>query len=70
RKAIEVDGQLDLAKIIATAALLRKESRGGYFGGHYRTDYPNRDDENWLKNIVIKNEKGSISSHTELPVTE
>jgi fumarate reductase (CoM/CoB) subunit A len=70
RKAIEVDGQLDLAKIIATAALLRKESRGGYFGGHYRTDYPNRDDKNWLKNIVIKNQNGFLSSHTELPITE
>ncbi|MFC1909066.1 FAD-dependent oxidoreductase [Chloroflexota bacterium] len=33
REAIETDGQLELAKIIATAALCRQESRGGYFGG-------------------------------------
>jgi len=70
RKAIEVDGQLELAKIIATAALVRQESRGGYFGGHYRSDFPERDNENWLKNIVLKKEQDSISWYTEEPVTE
>lgn len=70
RKAIEVEGQLELAKIIATAALARKESRGGYFGGHYRSDFPNQDDENWLKNIVLKKKGHDISWHTEDPVLE
>jgi succinate dehydrogenase/fumarate reductase flavoprotein subunit len=70
RGAIEADGQLELAKIIATAALYRKESRGGYYGGHYRTDYPSRDDQNWLKNIILKREAGGISCYTAPPVME
>ncbi len=70
RHAIEVDGQVELAKIIATAALLRQESRGGFFGGHYRSDYPDQDDRNWLKNIVLKRERGRISSYTVPPVLE
>jgi fumarate reductase (CoM/CoB) subunit A len=57
RDAIEADGQLELAQIMVTAALSRQESRGG----HYRQDYPTQDDENWLKNIVLKKEKGAIA---------
>jgi len=70
RGAIEADGQLELAEIIATAASCRQESRGGYFGGHYRSDYPEQDDENWLKNIILKKEQGVISCRTEPPVME
>jgi succinate dehydrogenase / fumarate reductase flavoprotein subunit len=36
---------LELALIMVDGSLERKESRGG----HYRTDYPDRDDENFLK---------------------
>ncbi len=71
REAIEVNGQLELAKIMATASLQRQESRGGYFGGHYRSDYPHQDDENWLKNIVLKRgPDGTITYYTEPPVKE
>ena len=70
REAIEADGQLELAKIIATAAMYRKESRGGYYGGHYRSDYPSRDDTHWLKNIVLKREHGVISCSTAPSVIE
>ena len=69
-RALEVDGQVELVKVMATAALLRTESRGGDFGGHYRSEYPSQDDENWLKNIVLKKEEGSISYHTVPPVME
>ena len=61
RKSIELKGQLVLARLIAEAALCRQESRGGDFGGHYRSDYPLQDDENWLKNIVLKDKDGEIS---------
>ncbi len=39
-----------LAKLVATAALWREESRGG----HFRNDFPKRDDANWDKHSIQK----------------
>jgi succinate dehydrogenase / fumarate reductase flavoprotein subunit len=47
--AIELCYMLDCAEAIVVAGLERKESRGA----HYRTDCPERDDENWLKHIDL-----------------
>jgi succinate dehydrogenase / fumarate reductase flavoprotein subunit len=47
-EAYELDAMLDLALVIAVGALARTESRGA----HARTDYKDRDDENWLKHTV------------------
>lgn len=46
--ALEVGFMLDLAEVIAQGALLRKESRGA----HYRKDFPERDDDNFLKHTI------------------
>ncbi|MBI5252906.1 MAG: FAD-dependent oxidoreductase [Euryarchaeota archaeon] len=46
--ALELEGMLNLAEVISLCALNRRESRGS----HYRTDYPNRDDANWLRHTI------------------
>lgn len=46
--ALELKNMLDLALVIASTALNRKESRGA----HYRLDFPERDDTNWLKHTI------------------
>ncbi|MEM4373338.1 MAG: succinate dehydrogenase flavoprotein subunit, partial [Metallosphaera sp.] len=46
--ALELRNMMDLAVVIAKSALTRTESRGA----HYRTDYPERDDRNWLKHTL------------------
>ena len=47
---LELGYMLDCAETIAMSALERKESRGA----HTRTDMPDRDDENWLKHVLVK----------------
>ncbi|MFZ2410428.1 MAG: FAD-dependent oxidoreductase [Candidatus Methanoperedens sp.] len=47
--AIELEGMLDIAEAICTGALVRNESRGS----HYRLDYPERDDANWLRHTLV-----------------
>ena len=44
-----------------SAALMRRETRGT----QHRDDYPDRDDKNWLKWIVIKEEEGKSRFFTE-----
>ncbi|HYY24857.1 MAG TPA: hypothetical protein VE689_05140, partial [Candidatus Udaeobacter sp.] len=46
--ALELDYMLDVAETVANSALRRKESRGS----HTRTDYPKRNDENFLKHTL------------------
>lgn len=61
-EAIEVGFMVRSALFIARSAFLRRESRGS----HYRTDFPVRNDKEWLKNIVIrKAPDGGISLETE-----
>jgi succinate dehydrogenase/fumarate reductase flavoprotein subunit len=45
----EVKGSVLIAKAIMRASLERKESRGAF----YREDFPERDDDHWLKNILV-----------------
>ncbi|MCS7184379.1 MAG: succinate dehydrogenase flavoprotein subunit [bacterium] len=46
---IELKNLLDLSYATILSALNRTESRGA----HYRTDFPNRDDKNWLKHTLL-----------------
>jgi fumarate reductase (CoM/CoB) subunit A len=61
-EAIEVPFMIRTAILVTLAALQRRESRGS----HHRTDFPKRDDKEWLRNIVLKrNENGDIGIKIE-----
>jgi succinate dehydrogenase / fumarate reductase flavoprotein subunit len=45
---LELAGNLDVAEAVVEGAIARRESRGA----HYRSDFPKRDDEHWLKHTV------------------
>ena len=47
-EALELRSLIIVAQLILTSALNRQESRGA----HYREDYPQRDDENFLKHTL------------------
>ena len=54
--AWELGNMLDMAELITVCAMNRTESRGG----HTREDYPERDDQNWLKHTLACKENGKI----------
>lgn len=55
-EAIELGHLLNFAEIIVVGAIERKESRGA----HARTDYPKRNDADWLKHTLAYREDGKI----------
>jgi succinate dehydrogenase / fumarate reductase flavoprotein subunit len=63
--ALELGFMLDNAEAIVLGAIERKESRGAQF----RTDYPERNDEEWLKHIVVTRQDGGTPVISYAPVT-
>ena len=61
---LELGFMLDCAETIVAGAIERKESRGA----HTRTDYPERDDENWLRHTLVTLKDGEPQLDF-LPVT-
>ena len=55
---IEFASMLDLAEVITLGGLNREETRGS----HYRTDFPKRNDKDWLKHTLICLENGKPRS--------
>lgn len=53
---LEFQNMVLISEILCRAALLRTESRGS----HFRSDYPEEDNDNWLMNIVIRKQDGGI----------
>lgn len=47
-EAVELGFLLEIAEVVTVAALHRKESRGG----HFREDFPKRDDENFMHHTM------------------
>jgi succinate dehydrogenase / fumarate reductase flavoprotein subunit/NADH-dependent fumarate reductase subunit A len=48
-RILELENMLDLAEVITMGALMRRESRGA----HWRLDYPERDDQRFLKHSLF-----------------
>lgn len=55
-EALEAVNMVLVTEMVSKAALRREESRGA----HFRTDFPQTDNENWLVNIVIKQEQNMM----------
>ena len=66
-KCHEVKSMAICAELTFRAALMRSESRGF----HFREDFPERDDENWLKWIILRQDKGKMKLSTQpIPIGE
>lgn len=61
---LELGFMLDCAETIIEGACIRKESRGA----HFRTDYLDRDDEEWLKHILLYHQPEESPHSDFLPV--
>ncbi|MFQ5944291.1 MAG: fumarate reductase (quinol) flavoprotein subunit [Anaerolineales bacterium] len=65
--ALELDFMLDVSEAIAYSALARTESRGS----HQRTDFPERDDENFLTHTMAYQTDGAPTiEHKEVVITD
>jgi succinate dehydrogenase / fumarate reductase flavoprotein subunit len=56
-QALELGFLLDLAECMIVAGIARKESRGAHARPH---DYPNRDDENYMKHTLVTRADGTL----------
>ncbi len=65
--AIELGYMLDCAEAMVVGAIERKESRGAQF----RTDFPERDDAQWLKhiNVAQNGAQGPAISYSDVTIT-
>ncbi len=65
--ALELDFMLDLALTVTESGLARTESRGS----HQRTDYPERDDANFLKHsLAFKTNDGVRIDYKDVVITK
>ncbi len=55
-EAVELSFLIELAEVVVAGALARQESRGG----HYREDFPTRDDEKFMKHTMAYGSPGGI----------
>jgi succinate dehydrogenase / fumarate reductase flavoprotein subunit len=66
--AIELGYMLDCAEAMVVAAIERTESRGAQF----RSDFPERDDEGWLKHVNVSRNGGEAPaiSYSDVTITQ
>jgi succinate dehydrogenase / fumarate reductase flavoprotein subunit len=64
--ARQLRNMLDLARVITLGALNRNESRGA----HYKPDFPDRDDANWLKTTIAEySGEGPVFSYDPVDIS-
>ncbi|MFC6335176.1 L-aspartate oxidase [Paenibacillus septentrionalis] len=61
REEFEFANMLTCALLATTSALYREESRGG----HYREDFPQRDDLRWCNHTIMNREQGQLEEWIE-----
>jgi succinate dehydrogenase/fumarate reductase flavoprotein subunit len=61
QQALDMRNMLTASELIARSSLLREDSRGA----HFREDFPNIDNANWLKNIYLARNGVGSKSWTE-----
>ena len=59
-RALEVQSIMDCADMAAHASLYREESRWGLY--HWRTDFPEKDNENWFCHTLLSKQDGKMTS--------
>jgi succinate dehydrogenase / fumarate reductase flavoprotein subunit len=65
--ALELQCMLDTAECTCVGALERKESRGA----QYRTDFPERNDDEWLRHIdLTRGDDGPEIGYSEVTITQ
>jgi len=65
--SLELPGMIEISEMIVAGALVREESRGS----HWRTDFPTRDDQRWLKHTMARYApEGPQFSYTEVEITD
>ncbi len=60
-KSIELQDLLLTSELFLRSSIMRTETRAG----HYREDYPQRDNDNWLKWIIVSQKDGQINLSIE-----
>jgi succinate dehydrogenase / fumarate reductase flavoprotein subunit/fumarate reductase flavoprotein subunit len=63
-EALDLRNLLQVAELVTRSALERRESRGA----HYRSDFPERDDAHWLRNVFLRRGVGAGIDAWEQPV--
>ena len=61
-RSLEAASILDCADMAVCASLFRTESRWGLY--HYRTDFPERDNDNWLCHTILSKRDGAMVCET------
>jgi succinate dehydrogenase / fumarate reductase flavoprotein subunit len=66
-QALELGSMLQMADCLVTGAVARTESRGA----HSRLDYPDRDDESWLRHTLTTYDDGQVAlDYKPVTITE